>query len=791
MKKICGDDLLFFDSENIFVSEDREEYIDPFIGQKRAYESMKAGFDIKNRDYNIFVVGSTGTGRRTFVNRIVKSVAEQESVPPDWIYVYNFENEWSPISISLENGLGRVFKKDVESLTGKMIKTIENLFEDDNFNKKADEIKEKFNLRRKASWEETCDKSLELGFIIQISPTGIISMPSKEGKPIKQEDYDSLSDEDRNIIEGNRIKVKILVDGYLHRNLQLEKELSKEMEELYKYSAEFSLNPFFGDILSKYQSYENLTEYLNNVKTDILENLNVLLENPEMRSGIFSRYRINLFVDNSKLKGAPVKYIINPNYTNLFGKVEYFSRNGYLYTDFNLIKPGAMHEANGGYIILDALDILKSSYLWDTLKKILYTESITVENIETRTGYSSLVTLDPMSIPLSLKVILIGEPHIFEILYEMDPDFEKLFRIKAEFDYEMDNTPESRTVMKKFIHGVITRKKLLEIDEDGLLEIIKYSIRYSDSNKKISSNYSKISDLIIESDRIARKSKLSKTNADCVKSALNQKEWRISLEKEKIYEMIADKKISIDIEGEKIGEINALSVIDTGEFSFGIPSKITVNTSINNPGILDIHREVGMSGKIFKKSVFILESFLEFIYSREFPLSLKASISFEQTYGYIDGDSATVSETAAILSQIGEFNLKQGIAVTGSMNQKGYVQPVGGIKEKIEGFYDICKLSGLDGTHGVIIPEANISSLVLRSDVIQSLTDGEFNIWAVSNIDEVMEILSGKNSNMLRTREDGFAEENIEYYVLENLKKAHEIAEEEEFDEKRPSATLE
>lgn len=792
MKKINENDLRYYDESELFISEENENLINPFVNQKRAYESMKTGFEIKNRDYNIFVTGITGTGRRTFVNRIVKKQAASETTAEDWIYVFNFENEWNPIAIPLEKGLGKSFKKDIDNLTGKIEKTLETIFEDDEFIKKADEIKEKYSQKRKEVWKDTCDKSLNLDFIIQISPTGIISIPSTEGKPIKQEEYDSLSDEEKNKIEDNRMKVKILVDGYLHRNVQLEKEMSKEIEDLYQYSADFAINPFFNDISIKYQNYDKLIEFLKDMKNDILENLNAIIDNPEIRYGLFNRYRVNLFIDNSKLSGAPVKYVINPNYTNLFGKIEFFSKNGNLYTDFTLIKSGAVHQANGGYLILDALDIIKSPYIWDTLKKIIYTESITVENIETRAGYSSLATINPERIPLNIKVIMIGEPHIYDILYDMDPDFEKLFRIKAEFDYEMDNNSKNRTVMKRFIRGVAERKKLLNIENDALVEIIKYSIRHSDSRNKISTNYSKISDLIIESDRYAKSRKEKIITLDAVKEARDNKEWRISLEKEKIHKMIQEDKIDINVKGSVVGQINALSVIDMGEYAFGIPSKLTVNTSINTPGIFDIQREVGMSGKIFKKSVFILESFLESVYSVEIPLSLKTSISFEQTYGHIDGDSATVAETVAILSEIGKIPLKQGIAITGSMNQKGLIQPVGGIKEKIEGFFDICKIRGLTGEQGVIIPASNSDSLVLKEELIKAIKENKFNIWCVENIDEAVSIITGKNCKMLGSEKERFGKENLEFYVLENLRKAHEIALEEEVsEEKKPHATLE
>ena len=779
MKKITYDDLLLFkDGEFDFVETLSDDF-DCTKAHSRAFEAMKAGFDIKSRDYNIFVAGDTGTGRRTFVRQTVERVAKDRGLASDWIYVNNFNDQWNPNAIALKSGTAKILKKDIKKLLEDSLKALDSLFEGEVYQQKAQELKAEYDEKQKDLWNDITTKSKELGFSLKIAPNGIITNPIKDGKRISQEEIDNLEGEEKEAYESNLVKCKQLVEGYLYKSRVLSNEYEEESEKMNVESAQFALKPIFTKYEKKYKKYKDITDFLDKILNDMTDNLMILMgDSEEEIQKMYSRYQINVFVDHTDEKGAPVIFELNPTYSNLFGKIEYLSRNGYLYTDHTLIKPGSFHKANGGYIIFEAKDVLNDFYVWDTLKKMLYSERITVENVESRSGYSSLATIKPEPIPLDVKVILIGEPYLYDLLYEMDPDFEKLFRIKAEFDYELNNTHENRRLIASFIKTVIKERELMDITSDGVQAIVEYLLRLSGSKQKISTTFSKISDLLIESSRIASLEKKEKVDSTLLKKTLDLKEHRVSLEREKIDEMIHQGDIIIKTKGEAIGELNGLSVLNTGDYVFGIPARINSDYSLGSTGIVDIQREVDMSGKIYKKAVLTLESFFEANYSKDFPLSVKATTSFEQTYGEIDGDSATIAETISLISAISHIPIKQGIAVTGSMSLKGEIQSVGGISEKVEGFYRVCKRSGLTGEQGVIIPDKNLDSLILKAEVVDAVKKGNFHIWTVDHLYEAIEIMMGKPAG-LKGKKGKFPKDSVNFMLMKNLEKFHKKMQEE------------
>ncbi|MFW6262967.1 MAG: AAA family ATPase, partial [Thermotogota bacterium] len=779
MKKITHEDLLLFkDGEFDFVNTLTEEF-DCTKAHSRAFEAMQAGFDIKSRDYNIFVAGDTGTGRRTFVRQTVEKVANAIGSASDWIYVHNFNDQWCPNAIALKAGMAKQLKKDIKKLLEDSLKALDNLFEGEVYQQKAQELKADYDEKQKQLWNQIKSKSKELGFSLKIAPNGIITNPIKDGKRVSQEEIDNLEGEEREAYESNLVKCKQLVEGYLYKSRLLSNEYEEESEKMNVDSAQFALKPIFSKYEKKYSSYKDITDFLDNILKDMMDNLMVLMgDNEEEIQRLYSRYQINVFVDHTGDEGAPVIFELNPTYSNLFGKIEYLSKNGYLYTDHTLIKPGSFHKANGGYIIIEAKDVLNDFYVWDTLKKMLYSQRINVENVESRSGYSSLATIKPEPIPLDIKVILIGEPYLYDLLYEMDPDFEKLFRIKAEFDYELNNTPKNRKLVAAFMKTVIKEKQLNTITPDGVQVIVEHLLRLSGSKQKLSTTFSKISDLLIESSRLAKMEGIEKIDSTLLKKTLALKEHRVSLEREKIDEMIYEGDIIIKTDGEAVGELNGLSVFNTGDYIFGIPARISSDYSLGSSGIVDIQREVDMSGKIYKKAVLTLESFFEANYSKDFPLSVKATTSFEQTYGEIVGDSATIAETISLISAISHVPIKQGIAVTGSMSLKGEVQSVGGISEKVEGFYRICKRCGLTGEQGVIIPDKNLDSLILKEEVIEAVKKGDFHIWTVKHLYEAIEILTGKPAGT-KGKKGKFPKDTVNYYLLKNLEKFHKKMQEE------------
>jgi len=779
LKKITYEDLLLFkDGEFDFVDTLRDGF-DCTKAHARAFNAMQAGLDIKSRDYNIFVAGDTGTGRRTFVRQTVEKVAKNRDEASDWIYVHNFDDQWSPNAIALKAGTAKLLQKDIKKLLEDSIKSLENLFDGEVYQQKAQELKTEYDEKQKALWNQITEKAKELGFSLKIAPNGIITNPVRDGKRISQEEIDNMAGEERETYESNLVKCKQIVEGYLYKSRVLSNEYGDESEKMNTESAEFTLKPIFSKYEKKYREYKEITDFLDQILNDMTDNLGVLMgESEEEIQQLYNRYRINLFVDHHAEQGAPVLFELNPTYSNLFGKIEYLSRNGYLYTDHTLIKPGSFHKANGGYIIIEAKDVLNDFYVWDTLKKMLYSERINVENIESRSGYSSLATIKPEPIPLDVKVILIGEPYLYDTLYEIDPDFEKLFRIKAEFDYELDNTHENRQLVASFMKTLIQEKQLADITPSGVQAIMEYLLRLSGSKQKISTTFSKISDLLIESSRLATLEGKGKIDAEILKKTLALKEHRVSLEREKIDELIREGDIIIKTKGQAVGEINGLSVLNTGDYVFGIPARISSDYSLGSSGIIDIQREVDMSGKIFKKAVLTLESFFEATYSKDFPLSVKATTSFEQTYGEIEGDSATVAETISLISAISHIPLKQGIAVTGSMSLKGEVQTVGGISEKVEGFFRICNQGGLTGEQGVIIPAKNLDSLILKDEVVHAVKNNQFHIWTVEHLSEAIEILTDKPAGD-KGKTGKFPKNTVNYHLIKNLEKFHKKMQEE------------
>jgi len=779
LKKVKYEDIqIFKDGEFDFVNTLSDEF-DYTKAHIRAFEAIQAGFDIKSRDYNIFVVGDTGTGRRTFVRQTVEKVAKESPNGCDWIYVHNFDDQWSPNAISLKAGTAKQLKKDISKLLEEGIKALEKLFEGDVYQQKTQELKSEYDQRQKDLWNKITNQARELGFTLKIAPNGILTIPLRDGKEIDKEEIDKLEGAARDEYESGLVKCKQIVEGYLHKTRILSIEYQDESDKMNTESAQFTLKPIFEKYEKKYMQYDDVEKFLNNILADLTDNLSILLgEDEEAVQRLYGHYQVNVFVDHSGEEGAPVKFELNPTYSNLFGKIEYLSRNAYLYTDHTLIRPGSFHKANGGYIIIEAKDILKDYYVWDTLKKILYSEQINVENIESRTGYSSLATITPDSIPLGIKVILIGEPYLYDTLYEMDPDFAKLFRIKAEFDYELDNNKENRHLVASFMKNVIREKKLPDIEPDGVKTVLEHIIRLSGSTRKISTHFSKISDLLIESSRFALKEEKNTIDSSIIKKTLIAKERRVSLEREKIDEMIIDGDIIINTQGFSVGELNGLSIFNTGDYIFGVPARISSDYSLGSSGIVDIQREVDMSGKIYKKAVLTLESFFEANYSKEFPLSVKATTSFEQMYGEVDGDSATMAETISLISAISGIPLNQAIAITGSMSLKGEAQSVGGISEKVEGFYRICKTRGLTGEQGVIIPHRNLDALILKEEVMESIKKERFHIWTVEHVNEAIEILMGKKAGT-KGKRGKFPKGTVNYTLMKVLEKNHKKMQEE------------
>ncbi len=747
-----------------------------FVYQDRAYEALSDALGLDNTNYNVFVVGTTGSGRHTFVREFLKQASSKMATPEDWVYVYNFVDPLSPKAISFEAGRAQEFKSTISDLKKEVLDSIKRAFSSSDYEKHRGNLEEKYATKKKELWDSLNQKSLELGFAVQIGPTGIITVPVAHGKPLAQEDYEKLAPDKRKEYEDNIIKVKRLVDGTLHKSRNLDRELKSKMDKLDREIAKFAINPIFDELIAKFKRNANAVEHIKMIKNDVLNNISILRDEQTDKDKFMARYDVNIIVDNSETKGAPVIEEFNPTYANLFGKVEYYSTMGSLQTDFRFIRPGVFHRANGGFLILNAEDVLRAPFAWSGIKRLLNSGNLKIENIQDHLGYGITVTINPEPIPANLKIILIGDSFVYNVLYEYEADFRKFFKIKAPFDWELKADEKGIEYYLQLLRSIVESKKLLHLNRSGMEEILKYGMRLVEKKDKLSAQPNKIMALLIESDRKARLSNKRIIDAASVDKALNAIENRHSLEEDHMLEYVKRGEIMIDTSGEFTGQINGLTVLQTSEHPFGLPVKITAKTHLGDQGVVDIQREANMSGKIFTKAVLILSSYFSSKYAQKDRFSLAATLSFEQTYSMVDGDSASLAETLALISALSKVPIKQHLAVTGSINQNGEVQPVGGIPYKIEGFFKVCRDKGLTGEQGVIIPALNVNDLVLSSEVVEAVEKGKFHIWAVSTVDEAIEIAMGKPAGKMNKLMN-YPKGSVNYLVCKELERVSKLEE--------------
>lgn len=756
------------------------EEIEPahgFIGQDKARRAIEQALEIRERGFNVFVVGLPGTGRRSFVSSYLREIAANMPTPRDWVYVYNFSNPSEPEAISLEPGRGKIFKQDMQQLADEVMESLEKIFESDEYAKRKSELEDEYMQKKAQLWEELKQKAAELGFAVQVAPTGIVTVPVFEGKLLTPEAFEALPEEVKQTFNENSRKLKLIVEGTLYKSRRLDREYKEKLMALDKDAALFTIGGMFEELKNQYESNPHIVRYLSNVQNDILENLSQLRSgDEEVRQAFKKRYSVNLIVDNSAVVGAPVVFERNPTYSNLAGKVEYYSKGGMLFTDFTMIKPGAFHRANGGFLILEAENVLRYPYSWEYMKRCLMTEQIVVENLETALGLSNIVSLRPQPIPLNVKVFLICSPRLYYLLQMYDEEVEKLFRIKSEFDWEVELNKENVRKYLGFIASTCCRLNAPHLERKAVEKLMWYSARLAGDRGKLSMRLGEVSSLVREACNIATKKGSSVVREEDINEAIRQREERVNLLQTKYDEHIKSRDLMIETRGSRVGQINGLTVIDLHDHSFGVPVKITAKVHLGDGGVIDIQREVDLSGNIHNKAVLTIEGFFRERYSKQVRLSLSATVSFEQVYSVVEGDSASVAEVLALISAIANVPLRQDIAVTGSMNQHGEVQPVGGVTEKVEGFYRACKLQGLTGTQGVVIPKVNLKNLILKDEVLESIKKGEFHVWAIEHIDEAIELLTGKKAG--RTLKDGtFEKGSVNYLVVQALKKARKIEE--------------
>ncbi|MGB9779683.1 Lon protease family protein [Caldanaerobacter sp.] len=747
------------------------------IGQDRAQEAMDFGVRVKQKGYNIFITGVTGTGRTSFAATYIKEVARKEKKPNDWIYVYNFEKPSQPVAIELPPGLGKEFKKDMEEFVEQLQKDVPKAFESDSYEVQKGEIVKKYQEKKNELLESLNELAREYGFILKDTRTGLISIPVIDGRQISQEEFQELDEEVRKSIEKRAAEFEVKAMQVWKEMQLLDKQAREEIKKLDNDIGLFAVGHLIDELKSKYAEYENIINYLESVKKDILDNIDSFKTSesdgtpfPFLRKdkSFLKKYMVNLFVDNSNTEGAPVVFEYNPNYNNLVGNIEYESDFGVATTDFTKIKAGALHKANGGYLILQAKDVLSYPFAWDALKRSLKTEKIIIENISSQYGFLSISSLKPEPIRLSVKVVLIGTPYLYYLLYNYDEDFGKLFKVKVDFNEEMEFNEENIKKLASFIKTHCLEDNLKPFDKTAVAKVIEYGTRLSEDQNKLTTRFNEIVEVLYEADAWANIEGSEIVKETHVKKAIEEKIKRVNRLEEKILEYFKKDIYLIETTGERVGAVNGLAVIDLGDYQFGKPSKITVTTYPGEEGVVNIERESKMSGRIHDKGVMILTGYLGSKFAKDFPLTLSARIVFEQSYEGVEGDSASSTELYALLSSLSDVPIKQGIAVTGSVNQFGEIQPVGGVTYKIEGFYKVCKEKGLTGEQGVIIPYQNVSNLVLSDEVVEAVEKGVFHIYSVKTVEEGMEILTGKSFEEIYKR----AYDKLKYYyeLLTNRK---------------------
>jgi len=777
LSKHCDPDQ--FDFETTQELPELEE----IIGQARAVDAVQFGIGMKRQGYNIFALGPEGAGKRTILTQFFEKAAAGQPVPPDWVYVNNFQEQHKSRALRLPAGKGIEFRQDMEEFIDEVRTALSTAFESDEYRSRMQEIETELEEHQGKTLEELGERAKEKGLAMIRTPTGLVFAPLRDGEVMSPEEIQSLSQEERERLEKEATGLQEELQKILLQLPRLQREVREKVKNLNREMAEISVAGLMGELIEKYAEFPEVGEHLKAVREEIVSNIREFVSQdgegerpsipmPGSRSGHGSpylrRYQVNLLVDHSQSEGAPVVYEDNPTYQNLIGRVEHLAQMGALITDFNLIKPGALHRANGGYLILEAYKVLTQPYAWEGLKRALQSEQLRVESPGQMMSLISTVSLEPEPIPLNVKVALIGDPLLYYQLNALDPDFSELFRVAADFDEVMEWNPENQKLYARLIGNLIRKDHLRPFDRCAVARVLEHSARMVEDGERLTTQMREIADLLRESDHWATEVGKGVVGLEDVQKAIDAQIYRSDRLRERIQENILRETILIDTEGEVVGQVNALSVFQLGDFAFGRPSRITASVRMGGGEVVDIEREVELGGPIHAKGVLILSSFLGGRYALEHPLSLSASIVFEQSYGEIDGDSASSTELYALLSAIADVPIRQSLAVTGSVNQRGQVQAIGGVNEKIEGFFDICKARGLTGNQGVLIPASNVKHLMLRQDVVDAVREGQFHIYPIETVDQGIEVLTGIPAG--EADESGaYPEDSINALVQEKL----------------------
>lgn len=739
-----------------FASTDELEDIGVIPGQERATEAIELAVGIERDGYNLFVMGPAGCGRHTLVRQRIEARAESAPRPSDWVYVNNFAQPHRPIAIELPSGRGAGLSKDMQRLVEELRSNIPAVFEGDEYRSKVDSIDAEFKERHEKAFSTLGDEAIGQGVALLRTPAGFSFAPVKDGEVVGAEEFAKLPEAEQERVKGAIEALQSKLERLIRDTMRWRRERLERIRELNREMTLYAVGHLVDELKQRYAGWPRVVEYLDAVQRDLIENADDFRKPDEEPSPIarlmqqeepsLRRYQVNVLVDNGAPDGSPVVYADHPTLQNLVGRIDYISRLGTLVTDFGLIKPGALHRANGGYLLVDAIRLLTQPFAWDGLKRALLRHQIRIESPGEAYGLVSTLSLEPEPIPLKLKVVLVGERPLFYLLQAYDPDFGRLFRVAADFEEHLERTPETSLLFARFIATRARADKLLPLARDAVARALDFGSRAAGDTRKITANVERMVELLHEADHRARQAGGATIGVADIQGAIDAQRHRAGRLRAEVQEAILRGKVLIDTAGAAVGQVNGLSVFDLGDFAFAEPVRITATTRLGEGQVIDIQREVELGGPIHSKGVMILSAFLAARFSSNLPHALAGSLVFEQTYGQIEGDSASLAELCALLSSLADVPIRQGFAVTGSINQLGEVQPIGAVNEKIEGFFDICQARGLSGEHGVLIPATNVDQLMLRDEVVAAAAEGKFRVFAVRTADEAIELLTGMHA---------------------------------------------
>lgn len=767
-----------------FKSTAELSVLENIIGQERAVRATSFGIDIESPGYHMFALGPTGTGKTTMIKDLLDRKSADQPVPDDWCYVTNFENSDKPRSLRLPAGQGCKFQEDMDHLVEDLSNEIPSAFETEDYEKEEEKIEAEFQEKRQALFKELEKKADSRNFTLLQTPRGIVIAPVADGNVLTQEEFGKLDEKKREDIENSRNDLQSDMRDTIRQIQELQEDAKEEVRKLDEEVVGYAVEHLIDKLVQKYNDLDAIVEFLKKVHTDLLKNVDAYKQAKEREEAQqqlpfqiggasgkpnFERYRVNLVVDNCDVEGAPVIIESNPTHPNLMGRIEHQARFGALVTNFQMIKGGALHRANGGYLIVDAHDMLTKPMAWEGLKRALKDRQIRIESMYESLGAISTRSLDPEPIPFDAKVIVIGDPMVYYLLYSLDQDFRELFKVKVDFSVQMDWTDDALQQYARFIGTVCKKEELIDFAPSGVAKVIEESARMVGHQKKLATKFGDIVDLLRQSSYWAGVNGHEQVQGEDVRQAVEERIYRSNQLEERLQEMIEEGIILIDTDEAIVGQVNGLSVLPLGDYSFGRPSRITARTHIGRAGVVNIDRETELGGRIHNKGVMILAGYLGGKYAQNLPMAFSASLTFEQLYDEVDGDSASSAELYALLSSLSGYPLRQDLAVTGSVNQRGQVQAIGGVNEKIEGFFKVCEMKGLTGEQGVMIPQSNVEHLMLRDEVVEAVRDGKFHIYPVSTIDEGIELLTGVQAGE-QDEAGNYPKETVNFAVRSRLK---------------------